>query len=106
MWEHKDDGRSPAPSVPALSELDYPNFNMAERYGVFAPAGIPAATADRINAEVNKVLQRADVKAAIPAQGQEPKSDSRASFAAMVKSDSLRSRHDCQGGHQARVREG
>lgn len=80
------------PNVPALSELGYPNFNMVEWYGVFAPASIPAATADRINAEINKVLQRADVKAAILAQGQEPKSESRASFAAMVKSDSLRSR--------------
>jgi hypothetical protein len=36
--------------------------------------------------------RRANVKAAILAQGQEPRSDSRASFAAMVKSDDLRSR--------------
>lgn len=80
------------PDVPALSELGYPKFNMVEWYGVFAPAAIPAATADKLNAEINKVLQRADVKAAILAQGQEPKSMSRASFAAMVKTDNQTSR--------------
>jgi tripartite-type tricarboxylate transporter receptor subunit TctC len=80
------------PNVPALSELGYPDFNMVEWYGVFAPAAISAATADKLNAEINKVLQRADVKAAILAQGQEPKSDSRASFAAMVKKDNQMSR--------------
>lgn len=80
------------PNVPALSELGYPNFNMVEWYGVFAPAAIPAVTADRLNAEINKVLQRADVKAVILAQGQEPKADSRAAFAALVKKDNQLSR--------------
>jgi len=80
------------PDVPALSELGYPRFNMVEWYGVFAPAAIPAAIADKLNAEINKVLQRADVKAAILAQGQEPKSESRAAFAAMVKADNSTSR--------------
>jgi tripartite-type tricarboxylate transporter receptor subunit TctC len=80
------------PNVPALSELGYPKFNMVEWYGVFAPAAISATTADKLNAEINKVLQRADVKAAILAQGQEPKSMSRASFTAMVKSDNQISR--------------
>ena len=80
------------PNVPSLSELGYPKFNLVEWYGVFAPAAIPAATADKLNAEINKVLQRADVKSAILAQGQEPKSESRASFATMVKADNQRSR--------------
>lgn len=80
------------PNVPALSELGYANFNMVEWYGVFAPSAIPAATADKLNAEINKVLQRADVKAAILAQGQEPKTESRAAFAAMVRKDNQLSR--------------
>jgi tripartite-type tricarboxylate transporter receptor subunit TctC len=80
------------PNVPSLAELGYSKFNMVEWYGVFAPAAIPADTADKLNAEINKVLQREDVKAAILAQGQEPKSESRAAFAKMVKADNLRSR--------------
>ena len=80
------------PNVPALSELGFPDFNMVEWYGVFGPANISAATADRLNVELNKVLQRGDVKVAIQAQGQEPHPESRAAFAAMVKADSQSSR--------------
>lgn len=80
------------PNVPALSELGYPNFHMVEWYGVFAPAAIPSAIADKLHAGINKVLARADVQAAILAQGQEPRTESRAAFAVMVKADNQRSR--------------
>ncbi|MES2183874.1 MAG: tripartite tricarboxylate transporter substrate binding protein [Pseudomonadota bacterium] len=75
------------PNVPALSELGYPKFHMVEWYGVFAPAGTPPAIADQLNTEINKVLQRTEVKSAIQAQGQEPRPEPRAAFAAMVKAD-------------------
>ncbi len=75
------------PNVPALSELGFPKFHVVEWYGVFAPAGTPAAVADQLNTEINKVLQRPEVKSAIQAQGQEPHPESRAEFAAMVKAD-------------------
>ncbi|WPB56386.1 tripartite tricarboxylate transporter substrate binding protein [Xylophilus sp. GOD-11R] len=75
------------PNAPALSELGYPGFNMVEWYGVFGPANLPPAIADRLNAEVNKVLQRPEVRTVILGQGQEPRPESRAAFAAMVKSD-------------------
>lgn len=83
---------SALPNVPALSELGYPKLAVVEWYGVFAPAGTPAAVADRLNAEVNKVLQREDVRKAILAQGQEPKPDSRAAFATMVRADNAMSK--------------
>jgi tripartite-type tricarboxylate transporter receptor subunit TctC len=77
------------PDVPTLAELGYPSFHMVEWYGVFAPANLPPAVADRLNAEVNKVLQRPDVRNAIIAQGQEPRAESRAAFAAMVRTENL-----------------
>lgn len=80
------------PNVPALSELGYPKFNMVEWYGVFAPAGIAPAVADRLHDEINKVLQRPEVHSAILAQGQEPRVEARQAFANMVKSDSQVSR--------------
>jgi tripartite-type tricarboxylate transporter receptor subunit TctC len=80
------------PNVPALSELGYPKFNMVEWYGVFAPTGIPPAMADRLNAEINKVLQRPDVRSAILAQGQEPRVETRQAFSTLVKADNLSSR--------------
>jgi tripartite-type tricarboxylate transporter receptor subunit TctC len=80
------------PNVPALAELGYPKFHMVEWYGVFAPANMPPAVADRLHAEVNKALQRPEVRSAIVAQGQEPRAETRAAFAAMVKADSQASR--------------
>ncbi|KQT13158.1 tripartite tricarboxylate transporter substrate binding protein [Ramlibacter sp. Leaf400] len=80
------------PNVPALAELGYPRFHMVEWYGVFAPPNLPPAIADRFNAEINKVLQKPEVRNAIVAQGQEPRVDSRAAFAAMVKGDNQQSK--------------
>jgi len=80
------------PNVPALSELGYPKLHMVEWYGVFAPADMSPALADRLNSEINKVLQRPEVRSAILAQGQEPRLESRQAFTNMVKADSLNSR--------------
>jgi len=80
------------PDVPTLAELGYAKFHIVEWYGVFAPAGLSPAIADRLNAEINKVLQRPDVRQQIQAQGQEPRPESRQDFAAMVKADNLASR--------------
>lgn len=60
---------------------------MVEWLGVLGPRGLPPAIADRLNAEINKVLSKADVRAAIQAQGQEVRIQTWAEFAAMVRSD-------------------
>ena len=80
------------PAVPTLAELGYANFHMVEWYGVFAPPNLPPAIAERLNAEINKVLQKAEVRNALVAQGQDPRVESRSAFAAMVKGDNLKSR--------------
>src|SRR6202012_4466399 len=61
------------PNVPTLAELGYGGAAMVEWLGVLGPRALPPAIADRLNAEINKVLQKADVRAAIQAQGQEPR---------------------------------
>lgn len=50
------------PDVPTLSEAGY-KFNIDSWYGLFAPAGTPAALVQRLNAEVNRVLQLPDMRA-------------------------------------------
>jgi tripartite-type tricarboxylate transporter receptor subunit TctC len=80
------------PNVPALAELGYPNFHQVEWYGIFAPPNLPPAIAERLNKEINKVLQEPEVRNAIVAQGQEPRAESRAAFTAMVRSDNLKSK--------------
>ncbi|MSQ71742.1 MAG: tripartite tricarboxylate transporter substrate binding protein [Betaproteobacteria bacterium] len=54
--------RSPVmPEVPTIAEL-YPDFVMVQWYGLFAPAGVPAAVLARLRAEVNKALAQPDVR--------------------------------------------
>jgi len=44
------------PQVPTLAELGYPQANIGSLFGLFAPAGTPAAVVARLNAEVGRLL--------------------------------------------------
>jgi tripartite-type tricarboxylate transporter receptor subunit TctC len=58
--------RSPAlPDVPTLDELGIPGVHTQTFYGVMAPAGTPKAIVDRLNREINAVLQTPDMQARI-----------------------------------------
>jgi len=58
--------RSPAlPNVPTLDELGIPNVHTSTFYGFMAPAGTPKAIVDRLNKEINAVLQSPDMQARI-----------------------------------------
>ena len=55
--------RVPAlPDVKTFEELGYKGVQAAAWYGFYAPAKTPAAVADRLNKELNAVLQDSDVK--------------------------------------------
>ena len=78
---------SSLPDVPTVAESGFKGFDVSTWYGVFAPAGTPAAVVSTLNAEVNKLLETADVKAAIHAQGAEPEAMSAAQFNTLLKAD-------------------
>ena len=44
------------PGVPTLSELGFASANFSSHFGLFAPAGVPAAVVDKLNAQTNAVL--------------------------------------------------
>jgi tripartite-type tricarboxylate transporter receptor subunit TctC len=60
---------SVTPDIPTLSEAGVPGYESTIWLGLMAPTGTPKAIVDKLNAEVNKVLNRADVKAAWAKQG-------------------------------------
>ena len=80
--------KSDLPGVPTLAELGLPAANMASVFGVFAPAGTPAAVIERVNAEVNKVLKDPEVRQKIEATDNLPTGGSAADFAALIASES------------------
>ncbi|MGH8680017.1 MAG: tripartite tricarboxylate transporter substrate binding protein [Burkholderiales bacterium] len=62
--------RSPAfADVPTLKELGFPSLEVETWYGLFAPAGTPAASVGTVNAEVNALLGQPDLRELLARQG-------------------------------------
>ncbi len=78
---------SSLPDVPTVAESGFKGFDVSTWYGVFAPAGTPANVVAAVNAEVNKLLATADMKAAIHAQGAEPEAMTPAQLGTLLKTE-------------------
>ena len=78
---------SSLPDVPTVAESGYKDFDVSTWYGLFAPAGTPAAVVATLNTEVNKLLANPEVKAAIQAQGAEPVAMKVEQFSNLLKTD-------------------
>jgi len=57
------------PDVPTAAESGMPGFEAVLHYGVLAPAGTPKPIVDRLNAELQKLVESPDVQARIHAEG-------------------------------------
>jgi tripartite-type tricarboxylate transporter receptor subunit TctC len=60
------------PNVPTVAEAGVPGYEATIWLGIMAPAGTPKAIVDKLNAEINKVINRPDVKESWAKQGAEP----------------------------------
>jgi tripartite-type tricarboxylate transporter receptor subunit TctC len=77
--------RSPlVPELPTMAEAGLPGFDISTWYGLFAPAGTPAAIVGKWNADVTKILTTPDVRAKLMADGAEPAPDTSEQFAQMI----------------------
>ena len=57
------------PDVPTIAEAGVPGYESTIWLGIMAPAGTPKAITDKLNAEINKAINRPDVKDAWDKQG-------------------------------------
>jgi tripartite-type tricarboxylate transporter receptor subunit TctC len=57
------------PDVPTAEESGLPGFESVLHYGVLAPAGTPKPIVDRLNAELQKLVESPEVQARIHAEG-------------------------------------
>jgi tripartite-type tricarboxylate transporter receptor subunit TctC len=76
------------PDLPTVAESGYPGFEALAWNGLFAPAGTPAATIEKINADVNAVLKDPSVRAALTRQGLIVGGGSSAEFKAFIEKES------------------
>jgi tripartite-type tricarboxylate transporter receptor subunit TctC len=76
------------PEVPTLEQAaSLPGFEMSAWQGIVVPAGTPADIVARLNAEVNKALQAADLRARLAAGGSEPLGGTSEQYAAYIRSE-------------------
>jgi tripartite-type tricarboxylate transporter receptor subunit TctC len=75
------------PELPTIAESGLPGYEVIAWFGLFAPAGTPAAVIDRLNAEANKALAMPAVRENLMAQGFELMGGTVAEFAAFVRAE-------------------
>jgi tripartite-type tricarboxylate transporter receptor subunit TctC len=79
--------RAPSmPDLPAVAET-LPGLEAVTWFGYMAPAGTPQDIVARLNADITKVLARADVREPLATQGIEVKTSSREQFGAYVRDE-------------------
>jgi tripartite-type tricarboxylate transporter receptor subunit TctC len=83
--------RSPSlPDVPTIAEADVPGYEAATWSGVIAPAGLPTAIRDKLNAAVNRAIQSPTFRQHFAALGDEPAGGTPQEFADVIRIDSAK----------------
>jgi len=80
--------RSPQlPDLPTISEAGVPGFDVTVWYGLCAPAGLPRALVDKVNADVAKAVLSPDTQRRLFDQGVEAARNSPEEFAAFIRAE-------------------
>lgn len=75
------------PNVPTMAESGFPGFEATVWYGLMGPGKMPAAMAQRMNEDVNKVLAMPDVQEKMDQYGAEDGGGSIEKFASFIKAE-------------------
>jgi tripartite-type tricarboxylate transporter receptor subunit TctC len=75
------------PEVPTIAETILPGFETGTWYGIVGPAGIPAPVADKISAELRRIVALPEIKEKLAGMGLEPDGLSGAQYGAFIKSE-------------------
>ncbi len=79
------------PDVPTLEEAaGLPGFEMSAWQGIVVPAATPKDIVARLNAEINKAVQNADLRQRLAAQGAVPLGGTSEHYAAYIRSELTR----------------
>jgi tripartite-type tricarboxylate transporter receptor subunit TctC len=78
---------SQLPEVPTFVEEGITGFDVANWYGVMAPAGTPRDIVQKLNADINKAMQVPEVRARLEGVGTQLKEQSAAEFEAYMKAE-------------------
>jgi tripartite-type tricarboxylate transporter receptor subunit TctC len=76
-----------APDIPTIAESGLTGYEAAISYGIFLPAGAPAALVDRLHDAVDATIRSPDVARKFTGLGADPQFGTPAEFAAYVATD-------------------
>ena len=83
--------RSPAlPDVPTVAESGFPGFEANGWLGILVPNGTPPDVIAKLNAEIGKVMQSAEMKKQLLAQGVEARTSTPEQFGAFIRSENTK----------------
>jgi tripartite-type tricarboxylate transporter receptor subunit TctC len=78
---------SQLPEVPTFMEEGITGFDVANWYGVMAPAGTPRDIVQKLNTDINKAMQVPEVRARLEGVGTQLREQSAAEFEAYMKAE-------------------
>jgi tripartite-type tricarboxylate transporter receptor subunit TctC len=75
------------PDVPTMDESGFPGFDVTTWWGMFVPAGTPAAVIEKLNRETVKIMALPDMHDKLRALGIVPLSNTPARFADVIRAE-------------------
>lgn len=78
------------PDVPTLDELGIPGVYSSTYYGILGPANMPKSIVDRLNKEVNAIIQTDEMRARLTKMGVEPGKGTPEEFKAFAETEVAR----------------
>lgn len=74
-------------SIPTIAESGYPDFNVNPWFGLFVPAGTPEGVIQKMNNDINEILEKPEIKERFAASGATPYTTSPKEFADILRKD-------------------
>ena len=78
------------PDVPTMQESGVAGFEVNSWYGVCAPAGVPAALLDKLNADIISVLRMPEIEKRLTELGMPPAPTTRDEFDQFIRAEIAR----------------
>ena len=78
------------PDLPTVAESGVPGYEAAGWFGLVTTAGTPREVLERLNAEINRILQLAEVKARLVELGADPARTTPDSFLEFIRRDNAK----------------
>lgn len=75
------------PNVPTMAESGVKGFDASSWYGLFAPAGTPGPIVARLSSEVSRILQSAEIRKLLVAEGAAPVGSTPEKFTSHIRAE-------------------